>query len=69
MSETELRTVTIALRGGQRHASTTHSQVKDEELAGVTQDTVRLSLGIEPIDDILGDVNQARAKATARLAV
>ena len=37
-------------------ASTTHSQLNDEELAaaGVTQDTVRLSVGIEHIDDILG---------------
>ena len=36
------------------NASTTHSQLNDEELAaaGVTQDTVRLSVGIEHIDDI-----------------
>jgi O-acetylhomoserine (thiol)-lyase len=52
-------------------ASTTHSQLNAEELesAGVTQDTVRLSVGIEHIDDILGDLNQALAKAAAPVAV
>ena len=46
-------------------ATTTHSQLNDEELAsaGVTQDTVRLAVGIEHIDDILGDIDQALAKA------
>jgi len=46
-------------------ASTTHSQLNDEELesAGVTQDMVRLSVGIEHIDDILADIDQALAKA------
>ena len=46
------------------NATTTHSQLNDEELAaaGVTQDTVRLSVGIEHIDDILGDIEQALAK-------
>ena len=29
----------------------------------MTQDTVRLSVGIEHIDDILGDIDQALAKA------
>jgi O-acetylhomoserine (thiol)-lyase len=45
------------------NASTTHSQLNEEELAaaGVTQDTVRLSVGIEHIDDILADVDQALA--------
>ena len=49
------------------NASTTHSQLNDEELAaaGVTQDTVRLSVGIEHIDDILADLDQALAKARA----
>ena len=53
------------------NASTTHSQLNDEELAaaGVTQDTVRLSVGIEPIDDIFGDLNQALAKARDAVAV
>ena len=47
------------------NASTTHSQLNDEELAasGVTQDTVRLSVGIENIDDILADLDQAIAAA------
>jgi O-acetylhomoserine (thiol)-lyase len=51
------------------NASTTHSQLNDEELAaaGVTQDTVRLSVGIEHIEDILADLEQALAKA--RVAV
>lgn len=42
-------------------ASTTHRQLSPEELAssGVTEDTVRLSIGIEHIDDILADVDQA----------
>ncbi len=43
------------------NASTTHAQLNEEELAaaGVTQDTVRLSVGIEHIDDILADLDQA----------
>jgi len=42
-------------------ASTTHRQLSPEELAkaGVTLDTVRLSIGIEHIDDILADIEQA----------
>ena len=50
------------------NASTTHSQLNDDELAasGVTQDTVRLSVGIEHIDDILGDLDQALPKARFR---
>ena len=53
------------------NASTTHSQLNEEELAsaGVTQDTVRLSVGIEHLDDILGDLNQALAKAAVPVAV
>ncbi|OQA31989.1 MAG: Methionine gamma-lyase [Betaproteobacteria bacterium ADurb.Bin341] len=44
-------------------ASTTHRQLSPEELhkAGVTEDTVRLSIGIEHIDDILEDLGQALA--------
>ena len=47
------------------NASTTHSQLNEEELAaaGVTQETVRLSVGIEHIDDILADLDQALAAA------
>jgi O-acetylhomoserine (thiol)-lyase len=46
-------------------ASTTHSQLSDEQLvsAGVTPDFVRLSVGIEDIDDILWDLDQALARA------
>ena len=42
-------------------ASTTHRQLNDEELAkaGVKPDMVRLSIGIEHIDDILADIDQA----------
>ena len=45
------------------NASTTHSQLNEDELAasGVTQDTVRLSVGIEHIEDILADLEQALA--------
>jgi O-acetylhomoserine (thiol)-lyase len=48
-------------------ATTTHSQLDEAELelAGVSQDTVRLSVGIEHIDDILADLDQALTKATA----
>ena len=47
------------------NASTTHSQLNEDELAasGVTQDTVRLSVGIEHIEDILADLEQALARA------
>ena len=46
-------------------ASTTHRQLNDEELAkaGVKPDMVRLSIGIEHIDDILADIDQALATA------
>ena len=47
------------------NATTTHSQLNAEELAaaGVTEDTVRLSVGIEHIDDLIADLDQALAKA------
>ena len=46
-------------------ASTTHSQLSPEEqaAAGVTPGQVRLSVGIEHIDDILADIDQALAAA------
>jgi O-acetylhomoserine (thiol)-lyase len=49
------------------NASTTHSQLNAEELgaAGVTQETVRLSVGIEHIDDIVEDLDQALAATRA----
>ncbi len=42
-------------------AATTHRQLNDEELlsAGVSADMVRLSIGIEHIDDLLADLDQA----------
>ncbi|UTW10468.1 O-acetylhomoserine aminocarboxypropyltransferase/cysteine synthase family protein [Marinobacterium rhizophilum] len=45
-------------------AETTHRQLNDEELksAGVKPETVRLSIGIEHIDDLLADLQQALAK-------
>jgi O-acetylhomoserine (thiol)-lyase len=44
-------------------ASTTHRQLAADELAkaGVTEDTVRLSVGIEHIDDLTADLDQALA--------
>jgi O-acetylhomoserine (thiol)-lyase len=46
-------------------ASTTHQQLSQDEQrqAGVTPDFVRLSVGLETIDDILADLDQALAKA------
>ncbi len=43
------------------NASTTHSQLTPEELeaAGVPEDLVRLSVGIENVDDIIADLEQA----------
>ncbi|MCG8348954.1 MAG: homocysteine synthase [Chloroflexales bacterium] len=45
-------------------ATTTHSQLTPDEqaLTGVTDDYVRLSVGIETIDDIIADLEQALAK-------
>ncbi|WP_460865403.1 O-acetylhomoserine aminocarboxypropyltransferase/cysteine synthase family protein [Nocardioides pakistanensis] len=47
------------------NATTTHSQLTPDELeaAGVPEDMVRLSIGIEHVDDIIADVEQALAKA------
>lgn len=46
-------------------ATTTHRQLNDEELAkaGVSEDMIRLSIGIEHIEDIKADLEQALAKA------
>ena len=46
-------------------ATTTHRQLNPEEAAkaGVSEDLVRLSVGIEHIDDIIADIDQALAKA------
>jgi O-acetylhomoserine (thiol)-lyase len=47
-------------------ATTTHRQLGPEELAsaGVREDMVRLSIGIEHLDDIIADIDQALAAAT-----
>jgi O-acetylhomoserine (thiol)-lyase len=44
-------------------ASTTHRQMTETEQAkaGVTPDMVRISVGIESIEDILWDIDQALA--------
>jgi len=46
-------------------ASTTHRQLSEEELAsaGVTPDMIRLCIGIEDIEDIIADLEQALAAA------
>jgi O-acetylhomoserine (thiol)-lyase len=46
-------------------ASTTHSQLSREQLqaAGISESMIRLSIGIEHIDDILADLNQALQQA------
>ena len=46
-------------------ATTTHRQLNGEELAkaGVSEDLIRISVGIEHIDDIIADVSQALDKA------
>ncbi|HNI71265.1 MAG TPA: PLP-dependent transferase, partial [Marmoricola sp.] len=48
------------------NATTTHSQLTPAELeaAGVPEDMVRLSIGIEHIDDIIADLEQALAVAS-----
>jgi O-acetylhomoserine (thiol)-lyase len=48
-------------------ASTTHRQLTPEEQrkAGVTPEMIRLSVGIEHIDDIIADLEQALANAAA----
>ena len=48
-------------------ASTTHRQLSEEQqiAAGVPPDLIRLSVGLETLDDILWDIDQALGKATA----
>jgi O-acetylhomoserine (thiol)-lyase len=48
-------------------ASTTHRQMSPEEqrVAGVMPEMIRLSIGIEHIDDIIEDLDQALSTATA----
>ena len=46
-------------------ASTTHSQLTAEQLkaAHLSEDLIRLSVGIEDVDDIIADLDQAISKA------
>lgn len=46
-------------------ASTTHSQLSEKELleSGVTLNTIRLSIGIEDVDDLIYDIDQALEKS------
>lgn len=46
-------------------ATTTHQQLSGDDLiaAGITEDMIRLSIGLEHIDDILADLDQALTKA------
>lgn len=48
-------------------ASTTHAQLDEEQMAsaGVTPDFIRLSIGLEDIEDILWDLDQALSQAEA----
>lgn len=52
-------------------ASTTHQQLSAEELkiAGVGEELIRLSIGLENVDDIIADLDQALAKAEAEFSV
>ena len=46
-------------------ASTTHAQLSEKEQisAGVSPDMVRLSIGIEDVDDLIWDLDQALNKS------
>ena len=48
-------------------ASTTHRQLSDDEqrAAGVTPEMIRLSIGLETLDDIVWDIDQALAQSQA----
>ena len=49
-------------------ASTTHQQLtkEEQEATGVTEDFIRLSIGIEDPDDIIEDIDQALKVSTKR---
>ncbi len=49
-------------------ASTTHSQLtpEEQEETGVTPDFVRLSVGLETVDDLIDDLDQALKAATLK---
>ncbi len=52
-------------------ASTTHRQLSPTELekAGIRPETIRLSIGLEHVDDLLSDLDQALTKATTQTPV
>ena len=49
-------------------ASTTHQQLtrEEQEETGVTEDFIRLSIGLEDVEDIKDDIDQALKKATEK---
>jgi O-acetylhomoserine (thiol)-lyase len=49
-------------------ASTTHAQLTEEEqrASGVTPDLVRLSVGIEAVEDVIADLDRALASVASR---
>ncbi|MBF0489789.1 MAG: O-acetylhomoserine aminocarboxypropyltransferase/cysteine synthase [Candidatus Omnitrophica bacterium] len=57
-------TMTLAIHP----STTTHSQLteKEQRACGVTPDFIRLSVGIEHVDDIMADINQALLKSQGR---
>jgi len=65
----ELKVAIIATHVADAHtcvlhpANATHRQLSDEELirAGVPADLIRLSVGIEDVEDIIADLEQALA--------
>jgi methionine-gamma-lyase len=74
MDNVELCTLAVSLGTAdtliQHPASMTHS-VMDEELrlqAGITDGLVRLAVGIENVDDIIADLNQALAQNEPAMA-
>ena len=52
-------------------ASTTHQQLSAEELkiAGVSEELIRLSIGLEAAEDIIADLEQALAKVSSNVGV
>ena len=48
-------------------ASTTHAQLSEAEqrASGVTPDMIRLSIGIEDVEDLIADLDQALAKSSS----
>ncbi len=46
-------------------ASTTHQQLtkEEQETTGVTEDFIRLSIGLEDVEDIIADIDQALSKS------